>query len=123
LRSIRPVDAGKSPTVDNQDFELLPAGLTGQSSLLEHPAKSDYRYVALGNPAARELNLLVGRSKRLTVGRPVKVSFRERKVALRRVPEANGFGTILRRQLKQPRSRAAKQQLTNVASSSSRKGL
>ena len=35
----------------------------------------------------------VGCSKRLTVGRPVKVSFREWKVALSHVPEANDFGT------------------------------
>jgi hypothetical protein len=41
----------------------------------------------------RELNTLVGCSKRLIAGRPVKASFRERKVTLRHVPEANGFGT------------------------------
>ncbi len=41
----------------------------------------------------RELNSLVGCSKRLTPGRPVKLSFRELKVALCHVPEANGFGT------------------------------
>ena len=34
-------------------------------------------------------------SKRLTAGRPVKVSFLERKVSLCHVPEANDFGTCL----------------------------
>jgi hypothetical protein len=42
----------------------------------------------------RELNLLVGCSKRLPAGRPVKVSFLEPKVALFHVPEANGFVTF-----------------------------
>jgi hypothetical protein len=41
----------------------------------------------------RQWNTLVGCSKRLTAGRPLRVSFRERKVALCHVPEANGFGT------------------------------
>jgi hypothetical protein len=44
----------------------------------------------------RELNTLVGCSKRLTAERPVNVSFRERKVALCHVPEANDFGTFMR---------------------------
>jgi hypothetical protein len=44
----------------------------------------------------RELNTLVGCSKRLTAGRPLKVSFRARKVALCHVPEANDFGTFMR---------------------------
>jgi hypothetical protein len=36
----------------------------------------------------------VGCSKKLTVGRPVKLSFRAGDLALCHVPEANGFGTI-----------------------------
>jgi hypothetical protein len=41
----------------------------------------------------RELSLMVGCSKKLIAGRPLKVSFRERKVSLCHVPEANGSGT------------------------------
>jgi hypothetical protein len=57
---------------------------------LKEPVKSGKLPMAL---QTREFNTLVDCSKRLTAGRPVKASFRERKVALCDVPEANGFGT------------------------------
>jgi hypothetical protein len=43
----------------------------------------------------RELNTLVGCSKRLTADRPVKISFLERKVVLCHVPEAKDSGSDL----------------------------
>jgi hypothetical protein len=44
----------------------------------------------------RESTCLVDCSKKLTLGRSVKVSFRERKEALCPAPKANDFGTIRR---------------------------
>jgi hypothetical protein len=72
---------------------------TGSNPLDEKPACTSAWKVALSvtcpwRRQPRELKLLAGCSKRLIAERPAKVSFREPKVALCHVPEANVFGTF-----------------------------